>query len=101
DDVKNPIIKKIVRRNILNASIVCSTSNIMAKQIKKISEKEIPIEITPFGIDTKKFYPREVKRKHQYDFVIGTVKWMEEKYGVDILIKAFARFCEKYPNKNL
>ncbi|WP_428236164.1 glycosyltransferase [Gracilimonas sp.] len=98
DDIyKNRLFKWITVQNILNADAVCSTSHIMAKQIEKECGR-IDINITPFGIDTDQFEPADEAEKENTSFIIGTVKWLEHKYGVDILIRAFANFLTKNQN---
>ena len=101
EDIEHSLIlKRIVRKNIVKADVVCSTSNIMAVQIQTLISEPIDIEITPFGVDTTVFHPKiEAQKDDEHDFVIGTAKAMEPKYGIDILINAFADFCNKYPQK--
>ena len=97
DDIHNPIIKSIVINNIKNAKIVCSTSQTMIKQIELVTGlSSNKIRYTPYGIDTKKFYPRGVEEKKDEGFLVfGTVKFLEHKYAIDVLIKAFALFIER------
>src|SRR5690606_28398788 len=60
------------------------------------------IVVTPFGIDIEKFYPKKVKRIFgENDIVIGTVKSLEIKYGIENLINAFSILKQKYPVKPL
>ncbi len=102
DDVhKNRIYRAIIVRNILQANVVCSTSNVMAKQIEEICEQSMDIKITPFGVDTSLFNPHNFEMTSTKTFTIGTVKWLEIKYGVDVLIKAFAGLCRLYPEDEL
>ena len=99
DDIhRNYLLKAITLKNIEKADVVCSTSKVMALEIKKYIDREI--EITPFGIDIDKFSPNleRSKKADAHDFVIGTVKWLEEKYGVDTLIKAFSELCKRNPD---
>lgn len=99
DDVyKKKTFRKIIIRNVLTADAICSTSNIMARQIEKVCERKLDIKITPFGIDTDEFDPGKFPKRKTDLFVIGTVKWLEYKYGIDVLIKAFALFSERHPD---
>mgnify|MGYP001627892974 CR=1 FL=1 len=100
DTEKNFIYKRIVKDNILKADVVCSTSNVMGQRIKEVIEREININITPFGVDIQRFDKIEGCKKDKSEFVIGTVKKLEDKYGVDVLIKSFALFVDKYPKLN-
>ena len=54
----------ILERNLLKADIIFSTSNSMAKEINKFTDKKI--EVTPFGINLKEFAPKGV-------FVVGNL----------------------------
>ncbi len=101
DDTNKNIFRSIVEKNLKEAAAICSTSLIMAKQIKKYIDREIVI--TPFGIDTKQFKPIKTSSpdKKKEEFIIGTVKWLEDKYGIDILIASFAKFRKRYPEKNI
>jgi len=99
DDIDNLIYKKIITKNIKEADFVCSTSHVMKNQILRTLQDEKEIEVTPFGVDSNKFKKIEIDKSEEYDFVIGTVKWMENKYGIDTLIRAFALFSNKYPSK--
>lgn len=100
DPLNNALYRRIVRNNILKANFVASTSVTMKKQILRLAGEDTHVAITPFGVDTDLFVPVFKKNDHDYDFVVGTVKAMKKKYGVDILIKAFAAFCTHYPDKN-
>jgi glycosyltransferase involved in cell wall biosynthesis len=80
--------KRIVQKNLSAATAIASTSNVMAQQVGRIYHKEKKIFITPFGVDTEKFYPEE---KSESDAVtIGIVKTLEPKYGIEYLLRAFS-----------
>jgi len=57
------------------------------------------IVVTPFGVDTKLFKP-QTKMKNEKDFVFGVVKTLNEKYGLDYIIKAFKVFLTKIEKEN-
>jgi glycosyltransferase involved in cell wall biosynthesis len=73
----------------------------MAKQTVSIDSEVDPISVTPFGVDTDRFHPEGEDRKtlvsseNESVTVIGTVKKLDEKYGIDVLIRAFARLRSK------
>ena len=100
DDTTNFVYRNIIVNNIKRADVVCSTSFIMKEKIKAVTGISKEIYVTPFGVDIEKFKPKKKRRDSTYDYIIGTVKWMEDKYGIDTLLKAFALFCDKYPDKN-
>ncbi|MFW5993129.1 MAG: glycosyltransferase [Desulfohalobiaceae bacterium] len=86
-----------VRRNLLAADKVASTSTCMARQTRSLAPELGEIAVIPFGVDTRRFsaQPRASgKRSGQPQIVIGTVKKLAYKYGIDILILAFARLRE-------
>jgi glycosyltransferase involved in cell wall biosynthesis len=66
----------------------------MAAQARKFCHG--PITVTPFGVDCRKFAPQPDRILLQDDLVIGTVRSLEETYGVEYLIKSFAILASKY-----
>lgn len=68
--------------------MVASTSHAMARQARKIAPSLGEIAITPFGVDTQQFCPRQTLASDE--IAIGTVKTMASKYGIDTLLEAFA-----------
>lgn len=81
--------KLALKYNLSKADRILSTSNVMAIETKKYTNKDV--EVTPFGIDLEKFKPLEVDSVFSKDdIVIGTIKTLEEKYGIEYLIRAFA-----------
>jgi len=87
----------LIKYNLRKADLILSTSNIMAVETKKYTKKEIGI--TPFGIQLNKFYPQEVTNVFgSENIVIGTVKTLEKKYGIEYLIRAFKAVKDKIPD---
>ncbi|MFA5455711.1 MAG: glycosyltransferase [Sulfurimonas sp.] len=94
---KSFLHKAMLKFNLEKADKILSTSNVMAKETKLYTNKDI--EVTPFGIDMEQFRPTEVKSLFDKDdIVVGTVKTLEDKYGIEYLIKAFKIVSDKYPN---
>lgn len=90
---KSYIHLKHVVKNLKAADLVCSTSNAMAIQTQKLYSS-LEIAVTPFGIDTEIFTPNpDIHSKNV--ITIGTVKTLSPKYGIDILIVAFAKLVQK------
>ena len=82
-----------LRRNLRRADSIGSTSDAMAGQVRALVPGLVAeIVVTPFGVDTQRFAPRP--QPHE-GVVIGTVKKLEIKYGVDVLIGAFAQLCSR------
>ncbi len=67
--------RKILKFNLKQADKILSTSQIMAKEIKKYIDK--PVEVTPFGIDLNKFRPIKIDKKTD-ELVVGIVKGLEK-----------------------
>lgn len=86
---KSPIHRWLLKGNLHAASAIGSTSLAMARQASKAFAHE-KVFITPFGIDEQLFAPSPSTDKPQGEVVIGTVKALSYKYGIDTLIQAFA-----------
>lgn len=93
---QSPFHHWLVRKNILAADAVASTSHCMAKQTRAIAPQVGEIAITPFGVDMSAYQTFSPTAQVQAGcWVIGTVKSMAEKYGIDTLINAFALLYRK------
>ena len=75
------------------ADRVLSTSHAMAEETLKYCRKDIGI--TPFGVDTDIFRPVPEDRGKKEKIVFGTVKTLSSKYGIDLLLRAFALMRRK------
>ena len=83
----------IIQKNLDAADIICSTSEVMKIQTEKLLIHPKKIFVTPFGIDTIRFTPKE-NFSHEVH-IIGTVKTLAPKYGISTLIKSFAIVLDK------
>lgn len=84
--------KWLVRKNLLAADSVASTSVCMADQARSIAPKLSDIAITPFGVDTLYYDSLTTSiadRDINAPIIIGTVKSLAPTYGIDTLITAF------------
>jgi len=90
--------KRILKYNLSKADQILSTSHIMAKETKKYTDK--PIEVTPFGVDVNLF-KKHGPASSSEAFVVGNVKTLSPKYGIDVLIKAFKIVRESNPGKDI
>ena len=94
---KSQLHKAILKFNLAKADKILSTSKVMAQETGLYTDKEI--EVTPFGIDLTSFKPELVDSLFVTDdIVIGTVKTLDETYGIEYLIQAFALLQNKYPD---
>lgn len=87
DLVKSKIWKPVIRYVLNWHKHIGSTSYCMRTQIyKEFPKIKIPVVVTPFGVDMKKFKHQPCEKD---DIIVGTVKKMDRKYGIEYLIKAF------------
>ncbi len=88
---KSPLHRWGVVSNLQAADAIASTSHCMAEQTRSLVPSLGEIAITPFGVDCRHFTPQAREtRTADSPLVIGTVKTLSPKYGIDVLIRAFA-----------
>lgn len=87
--------KKSVQFIFRRADRVLSTSHVMAKRTATYTSK--PIYVTPFGVDTELFRRYE-KDERNGRFIVGNVKTLSPKYGIDVLIRAFKVLVDRNPD---
>ena len=97
---KSFLHRAVLEYNLKKADKILSTSNVMAVETKKYTDKDV--EVTPFGIDTVRFIPEKTDRAAltpfaEEDIVVGTIKLIETKYGINYLIEAFSMVAKKHP----
>lgn len=77
----------LVKKNLIYADKIASTSHCMAKQVLKIlGNYDKSIDVTPFGVDSNIFRPKVNVNREK--ILIGNIKTLEDKYGIDDLIRA-------------
>ena len=84
------IMKKIIKHVLYKADAITATSDMLAKETEKYVKSEKPVYRIPFGIDIKNFPINNNKTKNT-QICIGTIKSLEDKYGIEYLIRAFAK----------
>ena len=84
--------RQLMKTILGSADAVLSTSHIMREQVLKLVNR--PVTVTPFGVDTQRFCPSTAPRPPG-SLRVGTVKALEEKYGIEYLLRAFAIVLEK------
>lgn len=92
---KSPFHKILLKFSLKNAGSLFSTSQAMADEATKYTNRKI--EITPFGVDMDLFNPNKRTRKNNVPFTIGTVKTLADLYGIDYILKAAAIIVNKHP----
>lgn len=85
-----PVHRLILSRNLGAATAIASTSRAMAAQVRRVWPCEKPVYITPFGVDPSQFTPDEDETPFPGRFTVGTVRALEPKYGLPVLLHAFA-----------
>lgn len=99
---KTPVHKWFVQKNLKAANKVASTSLCMAEQTRGLVGNLRDIAITPFGVDMSAYKNASpVFSRSGRQLVIGTVKTMNPKYGIDTLIKSFAILVDRLALLNL
>lgn len=94
---KTPLHRLAIEFALHKARWVMSTSEAMARETKKYTDKSI--YITPFGVDMEMFSPSKRDRpKGDGRFIVGTVKALEPKYGIDVLLKGAAQVVKTRPD---
>lgn len=98
---QNIVFKNLLKYVLAKSDFICSTSHCMAKETSLYTSK--PITVTPFGIDVEKFNrpDTQLPLANTNEINIGNIKAIETKYGVTILIEAFAKVVKHFPNKNI
>lgn len=93
---RSPLHRWLVSRNLARATLVMSTSEAMAARTRQFTDREVGI--TPFGIDLERFRPKGVESPFApSDIVIGTVKSLAPRYGIEYLIRAFGIVRRRRP----
>lgn len=97
---KSPLHRLVLRYSLSRADRILSTSRAMAGETGNYTGK--PIEVTPFGIDLDRFRP-DCPRRDAFpgELVIGTTKALEDVYGQEYLIRAFAEVVGASPGSCL
>ncbi len=81
---------KILKKNIMYAKKITSTSICMANELKKVlKQPDFPIEVIPFGVNIQKFDPNQYEKKDKKSIVIGNIKSLKPLYGIKELIDVF------------
>jgi glycosyltransferase involved in cell wall biosynthesis len=93
--------RKIFKFNLKKADRLLSTSEVMAREILNYTNRDITV--TPFGIDTEIFKPGEKINifNGEVDFVVGTIKGLEEIYGIEYLIEAYCQVKQNLPKLSI
>ena len=92
---KSPMHRALLQYSLEHASCLLSTSAAMAREVGKYTDKKF--YVTPFGVKTDLFSPQKRTREDDGQFIIGTVKALKPKYGIDVLLHATALVRQQHP----
>ena len=95
----NPLFKALVRRAIKRSRKVTATSECLKIAVRRLADVREEIAVIPFGIDVSRFV--YVDRHLGEGIRIGIAKTLRPKYGIDVLIDAFAVLSRTYPHLEL
>lgn len=96
---KSAFHRLIMKFVATKATRVLSTSRAMAIEFNRYFPELDKPTITPFGVDIDVFSPYPAAPTTI--LTIGMLKKMEHKYGVDLLLKAFASLKASFPSTEL
>lgn len=99
---KNKISNVIIKKNLAYYRYIASTSKAMAIQTTKVG-KNIDIDdiyITPFGVDTN-FFQYKDHLKDNNKLIIGSIKKLEKKYGIEYGIEAIGILINQFKYNNI
>lgn len=94
DSPSNLLMKLMLKYSFAKGDAITVLSKIALREIKKITDKNVLL--IPFGVDVQKFCP--AGKRDAGKFRIGTIRTLSEKYGVEYLVRAFARVHRNFPD---
>lgn len=84
---RSPLHRWLLRYTLRSAECISSTSEAMAAVTGRLAGRRV--EVVPFGIDVDRFQPSGTTHDPA-ELTIGTARTLAPRYGVDLLIRAFA-----------
>lgn len=94
------IMRKFLEYTLKKADIVTATSKMLANATREFIYDGKPVHTIPFGVDIDLFSPSKEKSSKS-KICIGIVKALEDKYGIEYLIRAFKIVVEGGYESNL
>ncbi len=92
--LRSKLHKRVFQHNLKKADVLMSTSHVMKAELQKYTDK--PVLVTPFGVNVSDFSRKEVAKKEPGIIYVGTIKPIEEKYGIVYIIEAARILLEKH-----
>lgn len=81
--------RRLLAWTLGQATAVASTSHVMARRVQVLTPARRDVVVTPFGVDLVRFAPA-ADRPATRPLTLGIVKTLAHKYGIDVLLRAFA-----------
>lgn len=99
---KNAVNKMILKRNVMCANKIASTSTCMAEELKRVLKMpELKIGITPFGVELEKFKKcSDIKMEDMDRILLGTIKTLKPLYGISEFIKSIKVLIDTLEKEN-
>jgi glycosyltransferase involved in cell wall biosynthesis len=91
--------KKMIKFVVNRADHITATSRMLTEETHKYLKENRDILTVPFGVDIERFRPRDPVPRD--GITVGIVKKLEEKYGIEYLIRAFHLIQHQDPKLNL
>lgn len=92
--------KRILKSNFEKADMIFATSNTIKNYITQICTK--PVSVIPYGIDLSIFKSKRMANLWGDDsIVISFIKSLEKIYCIDVMIDAFAKVNQAFPEYKL
>ena len=88
------VLNKIVEYNLKKADVITATSKMLTEATIEMIYDGTPVTTIPFGVDIELFSP-SVNKSVEGNICIGIVKALEDKYGIEYLIRAFKIVVER------
>lgn len=89
---RSALHRRLLTANLRAPDHLCSTSRVMAERTRELLPGA-DVSVVPFGVDVDRFRPA-TRTGSGDEVTVGTVKTLAPKYGVDLLLRAFARLRE-------
>jgi L-malate glycosyltransferase len=96
---KSKLFRQIVKYNLSKADYITATSNDLTRETLLYTNKQVLT--IPFGVDVVKFSKHQNEGINTGKITIGIVKSLEDIYGIQFLIEAFAKINSIYNNTEL
>lgn len=96
---RSPLHRWIARHAITGSDYVSATSHMLATETEALVGGAVKPRVIPFGVDLNRFTYSE--RPMRPSVHIGTVRWLTKKYGLEYLIRAFAKLTPTRDNLQL